>query len=165
VPISYQDYVERNTDIPHSGCVVDAPAACGNEAQPMPFFENSNPTDPTASSTPNKLLQPRVTAIMPIFSGRTDRRLFVDMIFSITDKYASTAPAAPVEVGDYGCVEPRSGTFVVEGNIYKDDFAKHYGLVIDAPRVCAEEERLVYITRDATNIQVGLSARAYAAIP
>jgi hypothetical protein len=62
-------------------------------------------------------------------------RKYIDLIFNASKKYASWDPEVILEVGDWGRITygPRSilvwrrkGTFLKEGNIYKDGRAKRY---------------------------------------
>lgn len=61
-------------------------------------------------------------------------RLYVDLIFCASKKYANWDPEVPVEVGDYGfitagpkyCWRRKQGTFLKEGNIYTDGQAEKW---------------------------------------
>jgi hypothetical protein len=52
-------------------------------------------------------------------SAKSDRRLYVDMLFHKTNMYAHYLPASYLELGDYGVVT-RAGEFIKSGNILKD---------------------------------------------
>lgn len=63
-------------------------------------------------------------------------RLYVDLLFRASKKYASWDPEVVVRVGDYGRIsvgrtgfrfwQRNKGTFLKEGNIYDDGQAKTY---------------------------------------
>jgi len=65
-------------------------------------------------------------------------RLYVDLLFRASKKYASWDPEVKVEVGDWGRITTghvglafwrrARGTFLKEGNIYKDGKAEKYGI-------------------------------------
>ena len=65
-------------------------------------------------------------------------RLYVDLLFRVSKKYASWDPEVPVEVGDWGRITAGStglafwrrgrGTFLKEGNIYTDGKAAEQGI-------------------------------------
>jgi len=65
-------------------------------------------------------------------------RLYVDLLFRASKKYASWDPEIVVKVGDYGRIstgrtglrfwQRNKGTFVKEGNIYEDGKAEKYGI-------------------------------------
>jgi hypothetical protein len=50
---------------------------------------------------------------------KSDRRLYVDLLFRKTNMYANYLPATLLELGDYGDIT-REGEFVRSGNIFKD---------------------------------------------
>lgn len=52
-------------------------------------------------------------------SEKSDRRLYVDMLFRKTNMYANYLPSGNLELGDYGVVT-RAGEFIRSGNIFKD---------------------------------------------
>lgn len=53
-------------------------------------------------------------------------RLYVDLIYKRSDKYANYDPASgPLKVGTYGIVT-RDGGFLVHGNIYSDEFKRSF---------------------------------------
>jgi hypothetical protein len=65
-------------------------------------------------------------------------RKFVDLLFRASKKYANWDPEVVVEVGDWGRITTGKtglafwrrgrGTFLKEGNIYKDGKAEKYGI-------------------------------------
>jgi len=65
-------------------------------------------------------------------------RLYVDLLFTVSKKYASWDPEVAVEVGDWGRITTgntglafwrrRRGTFLKEGNIYADGKADELGI-------------------------------------
>ncbi|CCM00514.1 uncharacterized protein FIBRA_02548 [Fibroporia radiculosa] len=67
-----------------------------------------------------------------------NERLYVDLLFRASKKYANWDPEVVVEVGDWGRITKgrpglafwrrKRGTFLKEGNIYKDGKAEKYGI-------------------------------------
>lgn len=65
-------------------------------------------------------------------------RQYVELLFRASKKYASWDPEIKVEVGDWGSIttgrtglafwRKRRGTFLKQGNIYKDGKAKELGI-------------------------------------
>jgi len=50
-----------------------------------------------------------------------DSRKFIDLIQSITSKWANWNPDSPIKVGDYGMIINATGEFKREGNIYTSE--------------------------------------------
>lgn len=48
---------------------------------------------------------------------KSDRRLYVDMIFRKTKMYANYTPSSSLELGDYGDVS-KEGEFIRSGNVF-----------------------------------------------
>ena len=81
-------------------------------------------------------------ATVPCFHLRPDmpdsERLYVDLLYRASKKYANWDPEVAVEVGDWGKITTGRtglafwrhdrGTFLKEGNIYKDGKAKKHGI-------------------------------------
>lgn len=51
----------------------------------------------------------------------TRPRKFVDLMFKTTGKYANWELAKEIRVGDYGTVDPNTGAFEKDGNIYDEN--------------------------------------------
>lgn len=75
-------------------------------------------------------------------------------MFEGSSYYPSPSPTKKVEVGDYGNVDPASGLFHSEGNIYTDGFEKLYGIVIEKPVTGAVENEVIYISKDGSKKKV-----------
>jgi len=56
----------------------------------------------------------------PLSSTRACRK-YVELINVMSAKYVNWNPLRPIEVGDYGQIDPETGQFVCEGNIYRDE--------------------------------------------
>ncbi|KAI0281709.1 hypothetical protein BC826DRAFT_1068607 [Russula brevipes] len=48
-------------------------------------------------------------------------RKYVDLISGISGRYPNWNPLGRIEVGDFGRIDPETGQFVCEGNIYRDE--------------------------------------------
>ncbi|KAI0060413.1 hypothetical protein BV25DRAFT_957857 [Artomyces pyxidatus] len=63
----------------------------------------------------------------------TSSRMYVDLIYGKTSKYANWDPAKRIQIGDYGIVDRETGAFEPEGNIYTDPAIK--GELAEADKV------------------------------
>jgi hypothetical protein len=83
-------------------------------------------------------------------------RLYVDLIFRASKKYASWDPEVLVEVGDWGRIttgkrgwafwRSARGTFIKEGNIYKDGTAEKYGIPLPKEFGVEATEGVTWVT-------------------
>ena len=83
-------------------------------------------------------------------------RLYVDLIYKRSDKYANYDPASgPLSVGTYGTVT-RDGGFLVYGDIYSDGFMRSFNLdVTILPAVTrANEECIKFHSAHVRSLQV-----------
>jgi hypothetical protein len=71
-------------------------------------------------------------------SEKTDRRLYVDMLFRKTNMYAHYLPSSLLELGDYGVVT-RAGEFIKSGNVFKDYPSLKADLGLGRERVCSNQ--------------------------
>jgi len=56
----------------------------------------------------------------PLSSTRACRK-YVDLIYRASKGFVNWDPLRKIEVGDFGRIDPETGQFVREGNIYKDE--------------------------------------------
>jgi hypothetical protein len=104
----------------------------------------------TYSSTSTKAL-----ATMPSIN-----RLYVDLIYQGSDKYANyDPPSGPLEVGAYGIVT-RDGGFLVHGNIYSDEFKESYkpDVSILSPIKRANEECMKFQSSYVRSLEAAVQA-------
>lgn len=83
-------------------------------------------------------------------------RLFVDLIFRSSRKYPNWDPEVAVTVGDYGRItqgtrgiafwKKKRGTFLKEGNIYKDGIALKYEIPDAVEHGATSTEGITWIT-------------------
>ncbi|KAL5514046.1 hypothetical protein ACEPAG_2807 [Sanghuangporus baumii] len=65
-----------------------------------------------------------------MFSSRKyASRKFTDIILNAVSKWANWDPSIPIEAGDYGRIDKRTGQFEREGNIYRDPEVAHIASV------------------------------------
>jgi hypothetical protein len=65
---------------------------------------------------------------------KNNERKFVDLIFrNNRGKYANLDPTAPIAVGDFGYVAKKSGRFLKEGNIFKDNIVAVSQIEVPSP--------------------------------
>ncbi|KAJ7200938.1 hypothetical protein B0H12DRAFT_1244312 [Mycena haematopus] len=94
-------------------------------------------------------------------------RIYVDLIFRATKKYAAWDPEIPVKVGDYGRITQgsrglafwrKNGTFVREGNIYTDGKADTFE--VPGPVECGRDSAgETWVTSwNVTHVDLSLSA-------
>ena len=57
--------------------------------------------------------------VLGLSREKSDRRLYVDMMFRKTNMYANYLPETSFELGDYGDIT-KDGDFIKWGNIFKD---------------------------------------------
>ncbi|KAF9240016.1 hypothetical protein BU15DRAFT_74244 [Melanogaster broomeanus] len=92
-------------------------------------------------------------------------RLYVDLIFRASRKYASWDPEVPVEVGDWGRITTgrrgwafwrrQRGFFLKEGNIYKDGIAEKNGIPPAIERGADSSHGVTWISsRNARDLDV-----------
>jgi hypothetical protein len=99
-------------------------------------------------------------------------RLYVDLLFRASKKYASWDPEVAVEVGDWGLItkgktgiafwRKRQGTFLKEGNIYQDGRAEKHG--IPAPKESgleASEGVNCIVSQNAEELDISGSIASY----
>ncbi|TFK52884.1 hypothetical protein OE88DRAFT_1711746 [Heliocybe sulcata] len=101
-------------------------------------------------------------------------RLYVDLLFKASRKYASWDPEVEVNVGDWGRItsgrrglafwRKQRGTFLKEGNIYTDGIAEEYG--IPSPKEHGKDatEGVTWITSQNTQ-EIDVSAGAGSQTP
>ena len=83
-------------------------------------------------------------------------RLYVELLFSTSKKYASWDPEVPVRCGDWGRItagspgwafwRKRRGIFLKEGNIYQDGKAKIWGIPPPTEHGIDSDEGVTWIT-------------------
>jgi hypothetical protein len=84
-------------------------------------------------------------------------RKYVDLLFRASKKYASWDPEVVVEVGDWGRItrgrsvwwafwRRRRGTFLKEGNIYRDGIAQRYDIPPPTERGADSSHGVTWIT-------------------
>uniref|UniRef100_A0A8H7XN07 Uncharacterized protein n=1 Tax=Psilocybe cubensis TaxID=181762 RepID=A0A8H7XN07_PSICU len=92
-------------------------------------------------------------------------RLYVDLIFRSSRKYPNWDPEVTIQVGDYGRITQgkrglkfwmkNRGTFLKEGNIYKEGLAKQYEIPEAVEHGAAATEGITWITsKNARDISV-----------
>ncbi|KIM91365.1 hypothetical protein PILCRDRAFT_810638 [Piloderma croceum F 1598] len=94
-------------------------------------------------------------------------RLYVDLIYEGSDKFANyDPPSGPLDVGTYGVVT-RDGNFLPHGNIYSDKFKASYkpDVAILAPVKRANEECIKFQSSYVRSLQAAVKAKAYASSP
>jgi hypothetical protein len=69
-----------------------------------------------------------LTHIKEWVSSTNESRKYMDLIFEGASMWPNLEPTSPLQAGDYGSVKKRTGTFEVEGNIYKMGYAKQCGI-------------------------------------
>ncbi|KAL5536603.1 hypothetical protein ACEPAF_426 [Sanghuangporus sanghuang] len=83
-------------------------------------------------------------------------RKFTDIILSAVSKWPNWDPSIPIEAGDYGRVDRKSGQFEREGNIYRDPDVAHIasqfppstGPRVDTHRIHSMDVRRVTVAPD-----------------
>jgi hypothetical protein len=82
-------------------------------------------------------------------------RLFIDLVYSGTSRWANWEPPLKIEVGDYGIVDKETGQFIRHGSVYDDldDISLH--LEKYAPELKPIEKDFLFKTHNARRIDVG----------
>jgi hypothetical protein len=99
-------------------------------------------------------------------------RRYADLLFRVSNKYASWDPEIPVQVGDWGRITAGRtgytfwrrgcGTFLKEGNIYEDGKADKYEIPRPEEHGLTADEAVSWIvSENAKSCDVDLAAGAY----
>jgi hypothetical protein len=94
-------------------------------------------------------------------------RLYVDLIYQRSDKYANYDPASgPLKVGTYGIVT-RDGGFLVHGDIYSDEFKRLYNsdVTILAAVTRANEDCIKFQSAHVKSLQAAVRAETPSSAP
>jgi hypothetical protein len=98
---------------------------------------------------------------------QSSERLFVDLLFRASRKYANWDPEVPMRVGDYGRIthgKPAwafwrrgGGIFMKEGNIYAERIAEEYGIPEPEEHGAGATEGVNWITsKNAVQVDVNV---------
>ncbi|KAJ7176095.1 hypothetical protein C8R43DRAFT_974971 [Mycena crocata] len=85
-------------------------------------------------------------------------RKYIDLIHAKSSKWANWDPSHPIEVGDYGQIDKKTGIFGKEGNIYKTPETAEIAAIAAAhpPELGAPEEDMIILSETTTERQFSL---------